>query len=249
MRVRLLSGHDLNHKADLTTADLLDLYAVDDAAPLVRANMVVSLDGRTTGSDDVSGGLSSGADKVVFSLLRSLSDVVLVGAGTARSENYRPAKVGAEFADARRARGRHQPPIIAVVSRSLSFDASNPLYTRGQMVFITDQSADPDALERAAQQVEVICTPGSTVDLADAIAALRERELLHIVTEGGPQLLGDALDQDVVDELCLTISPLIVGGKGHQLLGKTDDIDARFALGHLIEDDGVLLTRYVRNRS
>jgi len=251
--VRLLTGPLRDHLAaehgELSTNDLLALYAVDDRVPTVRANMVVSLDGRATDAEGLSAGISSESDRFVFSLLRSQSDAIIVGAGTARAEGYRPAKVREEFAGSREARGRVDPPVIAVVSRTLHFDADDPLYRRGRALFITSEGADDAAVARAEASVEVIRTPGADVDLTAAAAALRQRGLQHLLIEGGPHLFTDALAQDVIDELCLTIAPVIVGGPGPRLLADHDAIDARFALQHIVESEGFLMTRYRRDRA
>jgi riboflavin-specific deaminase-like protein len=251
--VRLLTGplsdQGASERSDLSTTDLLALYAVDERAPVVRANMVVSLDGRATDADGLSAGISSEADRFVFSLLRSQSDAIIVGAGTARAEGYKPAKVRREFALSREARGRFDPPIIAVVSRSLRFDASDPLYTRGRTLIITSEGADGDAVARAEESVEVIRTPGADVDLAAAAPALRSRGMAHLLIEGGPHLFTDALAQDVIDELCLTIAPVIVGGDGPRLLATHEAIQSRFSLQHIVESEGFLMTRYRRSRS
>lgn len=252
MIVRLLTGPSNDHRPaahnELSTNDLLALYAVDDRVPSVRANMVVSLDGRATDAAGLSAGISSESDRFVFALLRSQSDAIIVGAGTARAEKYRPAKVREEFAPSREARGRVDPPVMAVVSRTLQFDADDPLYRRGRAIVITSEAADDAAVARAEACVEVIRTPGVEVDLTAATTTLRQRGMLHLLIEGGPQLFSEALSQDVIDELCLTIAPVIVGGPGPRLLADHDTIDARFALMHVVEGDGFLMTRYRRER-
>ncbi|WP_369639949.1 dihydrofolate reductase family protein, partial [Nocardia sp. JMUB6875] len=83
---------------DLTRDELVELYAypVEPSVPYVRVNFVTSIDGAVT-VDGRSGGLGTPADKTVFALLRDLADVVLIGAGTARAENYGAAQTDSEL--------------------------------------------------------------------------------------------------------------------------------------------------------
>ena len=102
---------------------LAALYAYPDiapgAAPWLRASMVASVDGAAS-LGGRSGGLSGDADRLVFSVLRSLADVILVGAGTARAEGYRPVRDGEVWASLRA--GRAPVPPIAVVTGKLDLD-------------------------------------------------------------------------------------------------------------------------------
>src|SRR4051795_13774392 len=65
--------------------DLTGLYAAPDR-PWLRVNMVATVDGAATGDDGTSRSINNGADKVVFDLLRDLSDAIVVGAGAVRIE-------------------------------------------------------------------------------------------------------------------------------------------------------------------
>src|SRR5436190_12790031 len=94
--------------------DLGGVYAdfpAVDGRPSVRLNMIVSVDGGTSWNG-VSGALGGPADKTLFSILRSLTDVVLVASGTMRAENYGPALLPPDIQDARRARGQEPTPPI-----------------------------------------------------------------------------------------------------------------------------------------
>ncbi len=122
-----------------TYADAVDLhaaYAYPDRRPWVRANMVSSADGAVT-LEGRSGGLSGAADREIFALLRSLSDVILVGAGTVRAEHYGPAEPSSahaepssEHAEERAGRGAPPAPVIAVVSQRLELDPAAPLFAK-----------------------------------------------------------------------------------------------------------------------
>lgn len=92
--------------------------------------MVQSLDGGVT-SDDVSADLGSSADQEVFRTLRSLADVILVGAETVRKEDYGPPKLTVELQEQRESRGQQPLPEIAVVSASLALDPKSRLFEDG----------------------------------------------------------------------------------------------------------------------
>ncbi|HEY2442644.1 MAG TPA: pyrimidine reductase family protein [Streptosporangiaceae bacterium] len=227
--------------------DLARLYAYPDV-PWVRANMVTSVDGAAAVGGR-SRGLSSDADRKLFALLRALSDVILVGAGTARAERYsavRPDELRPGLRD-----GRPPVPPIAVVTRRLSLDLASPLFTAAlpgcRTVVITTEEAPAELRASALRVADVIVAGLDSVDLAAALHALAERGYPHVVTEGGPQLLGQLADEELLDELCLTVSPLIVrGGSGRIMSGPGPGSAGLLDLRHLLEDDGCLFCRYTR---
>lgn len=240
------------------------LYAYPDepahaGRPWIRANMVASADGAATVSGR-SGGLSREADRTVFGVLRALADVVLVGAGTVRAEAYRPARVAERWAWLRE--GRPPAPPIAVLSRSLDLGQDCALLTdttgltgttgRARTIVITVQAAPADRKAAMARNAELIIAGEDRVDLRSAIAALAAMGHRRILTEGGPHLLGQIIEAGLLDELCLTMSPLLAGsGPGRIVQGMPEDAErpglAPLSLAHVIEDQGYLLCRYVRS--
>jgi riboflavin-specific deaminase-like protein len=201
--------------------------------PWVMANMVASLDGSVAVSGR-SGPLGNAADRAVFHLLRSLSDVVLVGAGTARAERYGPA------------RGAHPPP-IAVVSRSLDLDLSTPLFASDAgTVVVTCAAADPERRAALSERVDVVVAGEDRVDVTAAVAALGERGHRLVLCEGGPRLLTEVVTAGLLDELCLTIAPLLAAGDGPRALeGPALLPPLPWRLATLLEDDGTLFARYL----
>jgi riboflavin biosynthesis pyrimidine reductase len=230
---------------DLDDRELARIYAYPDARWL-RANMVTSADG--AGSfDGLSEGLSSAADRKLFGLLRALADVVLVGAGTARAEHYRPARRRPEFASLRE--GRTATPPIALVSRSLDLDLDASLFTQAppdaRTIVITHAACPADKLAAVARVADVIVAGDATVDLAQALAALRERGLGRVNCEGGPMLLATLAGAGLLDELCLTVSPLLTG-PGAPRITAGDGFSARhLILADVLLDDGFLYCRYL----
>jgi len=239
---------DLHHDREATLQAVADLYAYPD--PLdsrgwVRANMVATLDGAASGSDGRSASISAPADTAVFGVLRALADVILVGAGTVRAEGYGPPKPRASFADRRAAAGQAPAAALAVVTRSGFVPGDTGLFTGDVPTYVvTTAGADLDRLRSLAGSEHVIVAGEAEVDVADAVGALAARGLRRILLEGGPTLLGSALAAGRVDELCLTWSPLLVGGDAPRIaVGPPVELTARPA--HLIAADDLLLGRWL----
>lgn len=225
-----------------TPVDLGVHYAYPDGltAPHVRVNFVESVDGAVA-VDGRSGGLSAAADHEVFGVLRELADVVLVGAGTVRAEGYRGAR--------KPTRGRATPPPIAVVTGSAELEPDAPLLTdtRVAPIVLTGPDADPgrrDALGAAGADVVVL-----DVLSPDAIVGeLDRRGLRRVLCEGGPRLFGDLVGADLVDELCLTIAPVLAGGDaGRIAVGAAGSPPRALRLAGVLEAEGALLLRYTRS--
>ncbi|MDN6124507.1 MAG: pyrimidine reductase family protein [Brevibacterium sp.] len=179
----------------------------------VRAVFVASVDGAATVAGHA-GGLGNDIDKQLFALNRALADVILVGAGTARTEIYGPAEDDPQWRHLRDNRSPTAP--MAVVSHSLDLDFSASLFTEApdsaKTILIICADAPARARAAAAEVAEVIVAGHSSVDLSAAIGALHNRGFARIVCEGGPQLFTDLLEAGGVDELCLTRSPNLVAG-------------------------------------
>ncbi len=243
--------------AELDDAALDDAYAWPgwpDPRPWLRANMVSSADGAGRSPDGLSAGISSDADRRVFGRLRGLADVVLAGAGTVRAEDYKPARPKPDFAERRRSAGQAASPVIAVVSRSLGLDLTAPLFADAvqRTIVITCAASDPAARERTAAVADVVVAGEDDVDLAAAVAALHERGLVRVHAEGGPTLLAELAAVGLLDELLLTVSPVLAGG-GYADRSPVTRILAgmplpgapgAMTLEHVLEDGGSLFLRY-----
>ncbi|WP_406204431.1 pyrimidine reductase family protein [Kitasatospora sp. NBC_01560] len=221
---------------------------VNHGRPWLRANMVAGLDGGAK-LDGLSEGLSSQADKRIFGVLRALADVVLVGAETVRAEGYRPGRARADFAAARKAAGQAPAPVIAVVTRSLELDLTAPLFTEPlvRTVVITTGDAPEERRAAVAGVADLIVAGRGSVDLRAAVAALAERGWTRLLSEGGPRLLGQLAAADLLDELCLSLAPLITGGGAPRIIHDAEMPDVQqMRLVSLIEQKGFLFTRYLR---
>jgi riboflavin biosynthesis pyrimidine reductase len=241
-----------------------DPGAIDDVAAVVAAadrpapadrpwllvNMITSLDGAIT-IDDRSAGLARPADKVMFSALRAVGDVILAGAGTVRAERYGPPRPTEATRAARRERGQTEAPRLAIATRRLDLDLTRPLFTEAEAppIVLTCAASPADRRQAASEVAEVIVTGNETVDLAEAMRELHARGVGTITCEGGAHLNGDLLLADLIDEWALTMSPLLVGGPGDRAVaGPTPPAPREMHLDWLLEGDGLLLTRWLRDR-
>ena len=225
--------------ADLPTAS---------GRPSVRLNMIVSVDGGTSWNG-VSGALGGPADKALFATMRALTDVVLVASGTMRAENYGPVILSPERQDERRARGQEPVPAIAVVSSSCRFDWSSPFFSAAtrRPYIVTVDSADPEAREQAQQFADVIVAGTDTVDLTVAIREIGARGARSILAEGGPTLNGELAQAMLLDELCVTLAPLLASGDAKRLIaGSSLEMLAPLAVHSVCEEDDYLFLRYRR---
>ncbi len=228
---------DLDHDA------LVAEYRYPADRPWLRANMVASLDGSAV-KDGRSGGLGGSADKAAFDVLRGLADVVLVGAGTARAEGYRAMRPKAPYAGQRAADGQRATAVLALVSGSLDLDPGSDLFGGVERtVVVTHAGTDADARHRLAEVADVVVAGERSVDIGAALDELAARGLRRMLCEGGPTLLSDVAAAGRLDELCLTLSPQLVGGDGTRIT-HGPDLDTRWTLAHLLEEDGVLLSRW-----
>lgn len=225
----------------LNEAGLVEAYRLPPGRHL-RVNFIASLDGAIT-VQGRSEGLGSPADKRVFDLLRALTDVVLVGHGTASCEGYGPVTPTTRVGRLRAELGRPVTAPIAVVSRRASLAPGDRLAVPSTLL-ITCESADRDrraALEAAG--VQVLVCGADDVDLPTALDRLAELGHEHVLCEGGPQLFASALTAGVVDELALSIAPALVGGETRLLPAALEPL-LRLDLRQLLEEDGMLFARY-----
>ncbi|MGW2630920.1 dihydrofolate reductase family protein [Streptomyces chattanoogensis] len=239
--------------------ELADAYAYPAADDPVRtgrtgwlrANMVSSMDGAAH-HEGRSQPLSSAADMRIFGVLRGLADAVVVGAETVRQEGYRPARAREAFAARRAAAGQGPAPAIAVVTAGLGLDFSLPLFTAPLVptLVLTGAGAPADRVNEArAAGVEVLFAgEGLGVDPARVAAVLAERGHTRLLTEGGPSLLGQFAAAGVLDEMCLSLAPVVaVGGAPRIMNGPAVAVPERFVLASVLEEAGFLFTRYRRS--
>jgi riboflavin biosynthesis pyrimidine reductase len=220
--------------------------------PWLRANMISSVDGASSLSGR-SGGLGGPADRMVFAVLRSLADVILVGAGTARAEHYGPVAPDGVWAGLRT--GKTPTPAIAVVSNSLDLDECSRLLTdapaSAQTIVLTTASAPPRRVSALGERARVVVSGLDQVDADAAVAALAGMGYRQILVEGGPHLLWQLANAGLIDELCLTTSPVLAGGDAGRIVAATNEsstaLPTSLSLAHVLAEGAFLLARYVRS--
>jgi riboflavin biosynthesis pyrimidine reductase len=223
------------------------LAALGPGRPRVRLNMIVSVDGAAS-LQGRSGALGGPADKALFATLRSLADVVVVGAGTMRAEGYGPARLSEEAGARRRAWGLPPVPPIAVITRSCRLDWSARFFTEAQQrpLVVTVASAAAADRARAAEVADVIIA-GDDVDLARAVSALAKRGHTNVLSEGGPGIAAQLAAAGLLDEVCLTVAPLLAAGEARRILdGAALAPPSALELGRVLEADGYLFLGYRR---
>ena len=233
-------------------ADPYDFYRLPDPhRPWLRVNMITSVDGGVTDAEGLSGGLGGPGDRAAFRALRALADAVLVGAGTVRAEGYGPHRIDASVAGRRRADGRAAPAAIAVVSESLQLDTAAPLFTKAvtPTIVVTCAASRADRRRRLQEVGDVIVAGDAHVDLAAAVDELRRRRMNSIVCEGGPTLNARLLGAGLLDELCVTLAPQLLGREAARMIsGASGAAAAGLSLGGVARADDELFLRYLVTR-
>lgn len=239
---------------ELTPADLAGLVASDprptpEDRPWLAVNMVASIDGAVQ-VDGRSGGLGGPSDLAMFRALRELPDAIMAGAGTMRTEDYGPVAIDDEGRARRRARGQAELPRLVAVSASLRLDPTARLFsdpTRRPIV-VTCAAAPEDARRRIAEVADVLLAGEDVVDLTDALRQLRDVGAEVVLCEGGPTLNAQLLADDLVDEWCQTIAPVLATGSDLRgTRGAPPGVVRAMPLARVLADeDGNLLLRYAR---
>ena len=234
------SDHDVGmrrvHPGPPAEVSVADAYASPLGSradrPWVALCMVSSIDGSTV-FDGASGGLSNPTDIAVLLHLRSLAQVILVGAGTSNAEGYGPPRDGQR---------------VGVVTRAGNVDFDSDLFTSGAGFVITTESASfavPGA-------VDVLRAGRTAVDVVEAVRRLPEvvGDCRTVQAEGGPSLNAALAMADAIDEMNLTTSSATVGGDGPRLTAGGNDMVHRFDVAQLAIDDlSFVYTRWLRRRS
>lgn len=236
--------------SEIDDAELEWLYAFPETptGSWVAVNFVSSADGAVT-VEGRSAGLSSPGDQKIFALGRDLADVVLVGVGTALIERYRGVQLSAERARMRERHGLSPLPPIAVVTGNCSIPPDSPMITSSStpLIVITTRSAPENRRTALATAgAEVIVAGDEAVDLPVAMDVLAERGYHRICCEGGPRLFGTLLKAGLVDELRLTVAPLLAcGDAGRIAAGPVLPEPVKLELVSALLDDDSLMLRYL----
>jgi riboflavin biosynthesis pyrimidine reductase len=160
----------------------------------------------------------SEADRFVMGLLRACADVVVVGAGTmqaSRSATWSAERAFPQAAEAcaelRRRLGKSERPEVAFLTASGRIDVEHPALETGAIVLTTPGGAQTLEGRLPESSEAIVVNEGDLVDVAVAVELLRARGHEQILSEGGPTVFGLLLEAGVVDELYVTMSPLLAG--------------------------------------
>ncbi|WP_030434094.1 pyrimidine reductase family protein [Actinoplanes subtropicus] len=222
-------------------AGLVELYP-RNPQPTLRVNFIAALDGAVT-VDGLSAGLQGPGDKEIFDSLRMVCDALIVGAGTIRTEKYDALRLTPAARAWRVEHGLPEFPLMVVVSRALDLDPDQLIFSDAPIrpIVLTYRDARPG---RIAEVAEVI----TVNDLAAGIGVLHDRGATQLLSEGGPSLFGSLIAFDLVTELCLTMSPLLVGGGPGRIAAGTPGVAREMSLRHVLSRQDMLFLRYVRRQ-
>ncbi|MGH9056040.1 MAG: pyrimidine reductase family protein [Acidimicrobiales bacterium] len=210
----------------------------------VRADFVTSLDGAVE-VDGRSGGLGGPADRAVFMALRAAADAILVGAGTVRAEGYGPVVLGDATRRRRSERGQREVPVLVIVSGGADLDPAAKVFAGGSRPMLITTARAAEARSDLARVAELVVCGEALVDLEEALDVLASRGLERVLCEGGPSLLGSLLQEGLLDELCLTASPVIAGAGHATLTGQQRlAVPAQLRIEGVMEGDGMIFSRY-----
>ena len=218
--------------------------------PWLMINMIASADGAIA-VDGTSGALGNPADEAVFSAVRACADWIVAAAGTVRAERYGLPRPGAASRRARRAAGRADRPRLAVVSGSLDLDLDLPLFAEQHPdddlpLILTGRNAGAGAVEALESVAEVVRLASVRPQPAEILAELDCRGAGVVLSEGGPSFNGQLADAGVIDELCLSIAPLVAGGASPRVVhGSLRTVPLDLSIDHLLEASGTLFVRYL----
>ncbi|TFC82580.1 pyrimidine reductase family protein [Cryobacterium cheniae] len=231
--------------------ELIIRYRVPDRTqPHLRVNFIASLDGAATRAG-VSGGLGNADDRLVFDTLRMLADVLVVGAGTVRAEGYGGIRLGPADAAWRVRHGLPAQPPVAVVSSRLDLDPGHPLFTDAAVrpLVVTHAASPLGRRAELAEVADVLVCGEEAVDPRRMRADLARRGFAQMLCEGGPNLFGAMIEADCVDELCLTVSPVLEGGPAGRISAGVAAVTREMSLLHVLTAGDMLFLRYARREA
>ena len=218
--------------------------------PWVMINMIASADGAIE-VGGTSEALGNPADKAVFSAVRACADWIVAAAGTVRAERYGLPRPGAESRRARRAAGRADRPRLAVVSASLNLDLDLPLFAdqrpgEDPALILTGSAAPPEAIECLEPVSEVMKLRSRRPQPDEILAELHRRGAEVVLCEGGPSFNAQLADAAMIDELCLSVAPLVTGGDSPRIVhGSVRTLPLNMSIDHLLESSSTLFIRYL----
>jgi riboflavin-specific deaminase-like protein len=217
--------------------------AARDDRPWVLLNLVLSADGHASLDGRVTQ-LTSATDQALFQHLRAQSDAILVGAATVRAEKYGPVRVSEAAAAQRLVDRRAERPTLVIVSRSLDIEIDRVAVDGQPVVVLTCATSNATRRAHIAQFAEVIVVGDDSVDLERALVVLHRRGIGVVLCEGGAVLNGELAQAGLVDEVCVTVAP-VLGGDPSTQSGAPLHGSFRMELQHAHALDGNVFMRWL----
>ena len=241
----------------LDQAEPLEMYpqaerSTPNGRPWVMLNMISSVDGATA-LDGVSGGLGGPGDKSVFGAIRASCDWILVASGTARAEKYRIPQPTKKAREARLAAERAPAPGLAVVSGSLEFEPDLPMFAdrradQQPALVITGELAPADRVAGLGEVADVVVLPQPRPTPSAALSVLHQRGANVVLVEGGPSFNSQFAEAGLIDELCVSVAPMVAAGTSKRIIaGGAPIAPLNFDLDWLLEHESMLFARYLRH--
>ncbi len=213
--------------------------------PWILANFVSTIDGATV-VDGGSTAINDKDDMEMFGAMRAAADFILVGAGTIRAESYGPVALDARRREARLGAGMEETPHLVVVTRSLDLEPSDRVFSdpEQRVTVLTDESAPGDRFEELSEVADVVRLKSTGVE--DIVYYLRLARV--VLCEGGATLMGQLVAARLIDEMALTVAPMLVAGVSNRVAhGEQAEPPIEMRLDNVLYGDRSLFLRYVRN--
>lgn len=234
--------------ADPNPVEPLDLVFSDqrtaEGRPWVMLNMISSLDGGTA-VDGRSSSLGDDDDKAVFTAIRAVPDVIVVGAATVAAEDYRPVTLDEERRRRRVEAGLSAIPTLAIVTGRLSIDPEAKVFSDPdhKPLILTGTQANPSKLVTLGDAADVAIlddlSPGGILRHLGAASV--------VLLEGGPTLNGQFAGAGLLDEINLTVAPTVISGSSKRIIaGDGIDPPLEMRVDRVIHGDNMLFVRYLR---
>jgi riboflavin biosynthesis pyrimidine reductase len=231
----------------LPTADAELEHYYGDAPDGVRANMVQSVDGAGAFHGRTKQ-ISDPADQLLLKYLRGHADAILVGGATVQAEKYGPVRLSEET-QARRREGGYAalPPLVVVTARAMLSTDLRIFDPAGPRTIVATLAAAADEHPELRDVADVMVVGEDDLDPRRIIAELRERGLSRVLCEGGPFVLSQLIEADLIDDMCLTVSPYLAGSQPTTPQpASARELPTRLRLRHVLSHDDLLYLRYSR---
>jgi riboflavin biosynthesis pyrimidine reductase len=208
------------------------------------ANFVTTLDGAAV-VDGGSSAINDLDDQEMFAAIRTVPEFILVGAETVRAEDYRPVKLDEQRREMRLAAGLDETPHLVVATRSLDLDPEMRVFSdpKRRVTILTSEEAPAERFAALSEVADVVRMSGTAPD--DILHYLRLARV--VLVEGGPSIMGQFVAARLVDELSLTMSPMMAAGVSVRLAhGPAAEPPLEMRLNQILHGDRSLFLRYLR---